>query len=192
MCAAGRLRTKNASPHLLRHNHFAWYALYVEEREKRDRIFTEKNALYLHIAYLIVWQGQYSISFRKMQDFFAHAAETRKTKKPASACTSKHSRALGQKKIPPSRVHPKRKPCIARRYPRLCFALPTSAAVEPRGRPAYLQSDIGFHLKVVGSDMVVYHKLSRKVCYQYMRVRAIYALSFRYCRRPRPRRNPRC
>ena len=66
-----------------------------------------------------------------------------------------------KKKIPPSRVHPKRKPCIARRYPRLCFALPTSAAVEPRGRPAYLQSDIGFHLKVVGSDMVVYHKLSR-------------------------------
>ena len=53
---------------------YIWYALYVEEREKRDRIFTEKNALYLHIAYLIVWQGQYSIYFRKMQDFFAHAA----------------------------------------------------------------------------------------------------------------------
>ena len=88
-------------------------------------------------------------------------AETRKTKKARDACTSKHSRALGQKKIPPSRVHPKRKPCIARRYPRLCFALPTSAAVEPRGRPAYPQSNIGFHLKVVGSDMVVYHKLSR-------------------------------
>ena len=49
-CAAGRLRTKNAGLHLLPHNHFAWYALYVEEREKRDRIFTEKNALYLHIA----------------------------------------------------------------------------------------------------------------------------------------------
>ena len=49
-CAAGRLRTKNAGLHLLPHNHFAWYALYVEEREKRDRIFTEKNTLYLHIA----------------------------------------------------------------------------------------------------------------------------------------------
>lgn len=97
-----------------------------------------------------------------------------------------------KKKIPPSRVHSKRKPCIARRYPRLCFALPTSAAVEPRGRPAYLQSNIGFHFIVVGSDMVVYHELSRKVCFQYMRVRAIYALSFRYCRRPHPRRNRRC
>lgn len=99
-----------------------------------------------------------------------------------------------KKKIPPSRVHPKRKPCIARRYPRLCFALPTSAAVEPRGRPAYLQSDIGFHLKVVGSDMVVYHELSRKkvlkLCFQYMQMRAFYALSFRRC--CRLRRNRRC
>ena len=99
-----------------------------------------------------------------------------------------------KKKIPPSRVHPKRKPCIARRYPRLCFVLPTSAAVEPRGRPAYLQSDIGFHLKVVGSDMVVYHELSRKkvlkLCFQYMQMRAFYALSFRRC--CRLRRNRRC
>ena len=115
-----------------------------------------------------------------------------KTKKSAKPVLTSFCGIFAKKKIPPSRVHSKRKPCIARRYPRLCFALPTSAAVEPRGRPAYLQSNIGFHFIVVGSDMVVYHELSRKVCFQYMRVRGDYALSFRYCRRPRPRRNRRC
>lgn len=120
------------------------------------------------------------------------ACSQEKQKKSAKPVLTSFCGLFAKKKIPPSRVHSKRKPCIARRYPRLCFALPTSAAVEPRGRPAYLQSNIGFHFIVVGSDMVVYHELSRKVCFQYMRVHGDYALSFRYCRRPRPRRNRRC
>ena len=53
-CAAGRLRTKSAGLHLLRHNHFAWYALYVEEREKRDRIFTKNVALSFETVFVCV------------------------------------------------------------------------------------------------------------------------------------------
>jgi len=72
-CAAGRLRTKNAGLHLLRHKLF----VSKDKSAKNETAFLPKMWPYLLKRYLFVPQGQYSISFRKMQIFFAHAAGDR-------------------------------------------------------------------------------------------------------------------
>ena len=64
-CAAGRLRTKNAGLHLLRHK----LCVSKDKSAKNETAFLPKMCPYFLKQYLFVSQEQYSISFRKMQFF---------------------------------------------------------------------------------------------------------------------------